>query len=141
MNAPYNNFQKMQMRLDKYLGRPHYETPFCSKTVLCANAAHNEQSHKTPFVFIKGCFAGGIYLALWFTILQQPDKTKPEDQVLAVLAVFPIVSRLTDWQRRRYIFRKCLQCLSSNKASQYGKTGTIEKVKQQQRLFNVESIG
>ena len=69
---------------------------FCSKTVLCANAAHNEQSHKTPFVFIKGCFAGGIYLALWFTILQQPDKTKPEDQVLAVLAVFPIVSRLTD---------------------------------------------
>ena len=69
---------------------------FCSITVWCANPAHNEQSHKTPFVFIKGCFAGGIYLALWFTILQQPDKTKPEDQVLAVLAVFPIVSRLTD---------------------------------------------
>lgn len=47
------------------------------------------------FVFhlitVMGCFAGGIYLALWFTILQQPDKTKPEDQVLAVLAVFPIV--------------------------------------------------
>ena len=47
------------------------------------------------FVFIKGCFAGGIYLALWFTILKQPDKTKPE-RWLAVLAVFPIVSRLTD---------------------------------------------
>ena len=40
-------------------------------------------------------------MALWFTILQEPDKIQPEEKVLAVLAVFPIVSRLTD--RRRYI--------------------------------------
>ena len=82
-------------KIGNILSMKFLNAPFCSKTVWCANTAHNEQSHKTPFVFIKGCFAGGIYLALWFTILQQPDKTKPEDQVLAVLAVFPIVSRLT----------------------------------------------
>ena len=86
----------MQMGIHKSYG-PIMKPPSVPKPFgVPIYAAHNEQSHKTPFVFIKGCFAGGIYLALWFTILQQPDKTKPEDQVLAVLAVFPIVSRLTD---------------------------------------------
>lgn len=41
--------------------------------------------------FAKGCFAGGIYLALWFTVLQT-SKTSEEEKVLSVLALFPIVS-------------------------------------------------
>jgi len=41
--------------------------------------------------FALGCFAGGIYLALHYTLLQ-PGETKLEDQALAIVSLFPIVS-------------------------------------------------
>ena len=50
------------------------------------NPSHN---HFFSFSF-AGCFAGGVYLALWFTILQPNLET--EEKYLSVLALFPIVS-------------------------------------------------
>ena len=40
---------------------------------------------------ISGCFAGGIYLALHYTLLQ-PGQTELKDQAMAILSLFPIVS-------------------------------------------------
>jgi hypothetical protein len=46
-----------------------------------------------------GCFAGGIYLALHYTLLQNGE-AKLEDQALAILALFPIVSQQKIWTRK-----------------------------------------
>ena len=45
------------------------------------------------FSSISGCFAGGIYLALHYTLLQ-PGQTELKDQAMAILSLFPIVSSL-----------------------------------------------
>ena len=42
------------------------------------------------FFIISGCFAGGVYLALWFTVLQPQLET--QEKILSVFALFPIVS-------------------------------------------------
>ena len=69
---------------------------FISKSNFSKKAFQNEVI--ILFKFFKGCFAGGVYLALWFTVLQPELET--QEKVLSVLALFPIVSILLIWLTR-----------------------------------------
>lgn len=63
---------------------PHYSHGYALK---CENCTNYVSSNLALFL---GCFAGGIYVALYFTVLQS-DEVQAEEKILAILAIFPIV--------------------------------------------------